>query len=155
MSFDRISDCDVCIYSASISHESYVHTYYKFPCVETFEVAGSILSCFLRYNHADCTYHGNTSIANDHTDCNCILGWKELKKLVTRELCNFRQILMEKKKKFGLSIVSVNMESPEVMFLFQFGNIRDMVSVPASALTLKLLKDMACDFINSKVKIYQ
>lgn len=43
------------------------------------------------------------------------------------------------------------MEGPEIMFLFQFGNIRDMVSAPASALTLKMLKDMACDFINSKV----
>lgn len=46
----------------------------------------------------------------------------------------------------------VKMEGPEVTFLFQFGNIRDMVQVPVSTLTLKLLKDMACDFINSKVR---
>lgn len=38
-------------------------------------------------------------------------------------------------------------------FLFQFGNLRDMVTVPAAALNLKLLKDMACDFINSKVSL--
>lgn len=48
---------------------------------------------------------------------------------------------------------SAEMEGPEVTFLFQFGNIRDMVVVPASALTLKLLKDRACDFINTKVNI--
>lgn len=44
-----------------------------------------------------------------------------------------------------------NMEGPEVTFLFQFGNLRDMVTVPASTINLKTLKDLACDFINSKV----
>ncbi|XP_034665078.1 serine/threonine-protein kinase D1 isoform X1 [Drosophila subobscura] len=43
------------------------------------------------------------------------------------------------------------MEGPEVTFLFQFGSIRDAVSVPVTALTLKSLKDMACDFINTKI----
>ncbi|XP_055853207.1 serine/threonine-protein kinase D1 isoform X1 [Episyrphus balteatus] len=43
------------------------------------------------------------------------------------------------------------MEGPEVTFLFQFGNIRDGISVPSTSLTLKSLKDMACEFINSKV----
>lgn len=43
------------------------------------------------------------------------------------------------------------MEGPEITFLFQFGNLRDAVSVPATALNLKSLKDMACDFINSKI----
>lgn len=43
------------------------------------------------------------------------------------------------------------MEGPEVTFLFQFGNLRDMVTVPASTINLKTLKDLACDFINSKV----
>lgn len=46
---------------------------------------------------------------------------------------------------------TVNMEGPEVTFLFQFGNLRDMVTVPASTINLKTLKDLACDFINSKV----
>ncbi|XP_024947864.1 serine/threonine-protein kinase D3 isoform X2 [Cephus cinctus] len=44
----------------------------------------------------------------------------------------------------------VIMEGPEVTFLFQFGLIRDTVTVEASALTLKALKDFACDFINTK-----
>ena len=43
------------------------------------------------------------------------------------------------------------MEGPEITFLFQFGNLRDTVTVPAAAINLKSLKDMACDFINSKV----
>lgn len=42
------------------------------------------------------------------------------------------------------------MEGPEVTFLFQFGLTRDTVTIEASALTLKALKDFACDFINSK-----
>lgn len=46
------------------------------------------------------------------------------------------------------------MEGPEVTFLFQFGSMRDAVSVPASVLNLKSLKDMACEFINTKVNIY-
>jgi len=44
------------------------------------------------------------------------------------------------------------MEGPEVTFLFQFGSVRDAVCVPANALTLKTLKDLACDFINTKVR---
>lgn len=40
---------------------------------------------------------------------------------------------------------------PEVTFLFQFGNIRDTQRVPLTALNLKSLKDLACDFINEKV----
>lgn len=43
------------------------------------------------------------------------------------------------------------MEGPEITFLFQFGSMRDAVSVPASALNLKSLKEMACEFINTKV----
>ncbi|XP_030369429.1 serine/threonine-protein kinase D1 [Scaptodrosophila lebanonensis] len=43
------------------------------------------------------------------------------------------------------------MEGPEVTFLFQFGSIRDAVSVPVNSLTLKTLKDLACDFINTKI----
>ncbi|XP_012273303.1 serine/threonine-protein kinase D3 [Orussus abietinus] len=42
------------------------------------------------------------------------------------------------------------MEGPEVTFLFQFGLIRDTVTADASTLTLKALKDFACDFINAK-----
>lgn len=36
-------------------------------------------------------------------------------------------------------------------FLFQFGSVRDAVSVAANVLTLKKLKDLACEFINTKV----
>lgn len=44
------------------------------------------------------------------------------------------------------------MEGPEITFLFQFGNLRDTVTCACSAITLKSLKDMACEFINSKVR---
>lgn len=47
----------------------------------------------------------------------------------------------------------VIMEGPEVTFLFQFGSIRDAVSVAANVLTLKTLKDLACEFINTKVSL--
>lgn len=50
--------------------------------------------------------------------------------------------------------VGAKMEGPEVTFLFQFGNLRDMVTAPASSITLKSLKDMACDFINNKVCVF-
>ncbi|XP_044744616.1 serine/threonine-protein kinase D1 [Coccinella septempunctata] len=40
---------------------------------------------------------------------------------------------------------------PEVTFLFQFGIIRDAVIVQQSSLNLRTLKDLACNFINSKV----
>ncbi|XP_051167068.1 serine/threonine-protein kinase D1 [Leptopilina boulardi] len=42
------------------------------------------------------------------------------------------------------------MEAAEVTFLFQFGLLRDTVTVDSSQLTLKSLKEFACDFINSK-----
>lgn len=53
--------------------------------------------------------------------------------------------------KHSISAVDAKMEGLEVTFLFQFGNLRDMVSAPVSSITLKTLKDMACDFINAKV----
>uniref|UniRef100_A0A336M6P4 protein kinase C n=1 Tax=Culicoides sonorensis TaxID=179676 RepID=A0A336M6P4_CULSO len=43
------------------------------------------------------------------------------------------------------------MAGPEITFLFQFGNLRDIVTVDASTLNLKTLKDLACDFINTKI----
>lgn len=45
------------------------------------------------------------------------------------------------------------MAGPEITFLFQFGNMRDIVTVAANVLTLKSLKDLACDFINNKVVV--
>ncbi|KAK0087167.1 hypothetical protein PV325_001619 [Microctonus aethiopoides] len=42
------------------------------------------------------------------------------------------------------------MASSEITFLFQFGLLRDTVSVEANALTLKTIKEHACDFINTK-----
>lgn len=44
--------------------------------------------------------------------------------------------------------------SPEVAFLFQFGNLRDIVTTNVGSLTLNKLKDLACDFINSKVSLF-
>lgn len=43
------------------------------------------------------------------------------------------------------------MAGPEITFIFQFGNLRDIVTVASQALTLKTLKDLACDFINTKI----
>lgn len=43
------------------------------------------------------------------------------------------------------------MAGPEITFIFQFGNLRDIVTVSSQALTLKTLKDLACDFINTKI----
>lgn len=54
-------------------------------------------------------------------------------------------------KFYFISSLAVNMEGTEVTFLFQFGNLRDLVAMPASMINLKSLKDLACDFINSKV----
>ncbi|KAL7296641.1 hypothetical protein TKK_0010059 [Trichogramma kaykai] len=42
------------------------------------------------------------------------------------------------------------MENTELTFLFQFGLIKDTVTVDAGNLTLKSLKDFACDFITTK-----
>lgn len=45
------------------------------------------------------------------------------------------------------------MESPEITFMFQFGSIRDAVTVCASLLNLATLKDLACQFITTNVSI--
>ncbi|EDS27946.1 protein kinase C [Culex quinquefasciatus] len=45
------------------------------------------------------------------------------------------------------------MAGPEITFIFQFGNLRDIVTVTSQALTLKTLKDLACDFINTKRRL--
>ncbi|XKL69676.1 hypothetical protein PGB90_007445 [Kerria lacca] len=42
------------------------------------------------------------------------------------------------------------MEENEVTFLFQFGLIRDTITANLSTLTLRSLKQYACDFVNSK-----
>ncbi|XP_014247256.1 serine/threonine-protein kinase D1 [Cimex lectularius] len=42
------------------------------------------------------------------------------------------------------------MNSREITFIFQFGLIRDTVTVDTSNLTLKVLKEHACEFINAK-----
>ncbi|XP_052860795.1 serine/threonine-protein kinase D1 isoform X1 [Anopheles cruzii] len=43
------------------------------------------------------------------------------------------------------------MAGDDITFIFQFGNLRDIITVESSALTLKTLKDLACEFINSKI----
>ncbi|XP_035906698.1 serine/threonine-protein kinase D3 [Anopheles stephensi] len=43
------------------------------------------------------------------------------------------------------------MAGDDITFIFQFGNLRDITTVETSALTLKTLKELACDFINSKI----
>ncbi|XP_066143838.1 serine/threonine-protein kinase D3 isoform X1 [Euwallacea fornicatus] len=42
-------------------------------------------------------------------------------------------------------------QGPEVTFMFQFGFIRDAVTVPQCSLNLKTIKDLARDFLNSKI----
>lgn len=42
-------------------------------------------------------------------------------------------------------------KGPEITFMFQFGLIRDAVTVPQSMLNLKTIKILAVDFLNSKV----
>jgi protein kinase D len=42
------------------------------------------------------------------------------------------------------------MEGSEITFLFQFGLTRDTVTVESGSLTLKSLKEFACDFISNK-----
>lgn len=44
-----------------------------------------------------------------------------------------------------------NMAGSEIGFLFQFGTIREIVTTSSSSLTLSKLKDLACEFINTKV----
>lgn len=39
----------------------------------------------------------------------------------------------------------------EITFMFQFGLIRDCVTVQQQSLNLKTIKELACDFVNSKV----
>lgn len=46
------------------------------------------------------------------------------------------------------------MEAPEITFMFQFGSIRDAVTVCASQLNLRSLKELACNFIETHVSVY-
>ena len=41
--------------------------------------------------------------------------------------------------------------SSQVTFMFQVGLVRDLITTDASQLTLKTLKDLACNFINQRV----
>ena len=43
-------------------------------------------------------------------------------------------------------------DNNNVTFLFQVGLVRDLITTDASQLTLKTLKDLACNFINQKVR---
>lgn len=47
------------------------------------------------------------------------------------------------------------MAGPEIGFLFQFGTIREIVTTNAGSLTLNKLKELACDFINTKVSLIE
>ncbi|XP_019880244.1 serine/threonine-protein kinase D3 isoform X2 [Aethina tumida] len=42
-------------------------------------------------------------------------------------------------------------QGPEITFLFQFGLLRDAVTVPQCSLNLKSLKNLACNFLNAKI----
>lgn len=42
-------------------------------------------------------------------------------------------------------------QGPDITFIFQFGLIRDTITVPQALLNLKTIKDLACDFVNKKV----
>lgn len=43
----------------------------------------------------------------------------------------------------------------QVTFMFQVGLVRDFVTTDASQLTLKTLKDLACNFINQRVSVVE
>jgi hypothetical protein len=43
----------------------------------------------------------------------------------------------------------------QVTFMFQVGLVRDFISTDASQLTLKTLKDLACNFINQRVSVFE
>lgn len=47
------------------------------------------------------------------------------------------------------------MAGPEIGFLFQFGTIREIVTTNANSLTFSKLKELACDFINTKVSYFR
>jgi hypothetical protein len=42
----------------------------------------------------------------------------------------------------------------QVTFMFQVGLVRDFITADASQLTLKTLKDLACNFINQRVSFF-
>lgn len=46
------------------------------------------------------------------------------------------------------------MDDTNVTFFFQFGLIRDLVTLDSSCFTLKTLKDAACNFVNIKVSLH-
>lgn len=52
---------------------------------------------------------------------------------------------------YSFSNFRMELMGHDVTFSFQFGHLRDTITVPASSLNLKSFKDMACNFINSKV----
>lgn len=54
---------------------------------------------------------------------------------------------------FFISEQSIIMDdgNGQVTFMFQVGLVRDFISTDASQLTLKTLKDLACNFINQRV----
>ena len=41
--------------------------------------------------------------------------------------------------------------SSQITFMFQVGLVRDFMTTDASQMTLKTLKDLACNFINHRV----
>lgn len=49
----------------------------------------------------------------------------------------------------------MEMMGHNVTFSFQFGHLRDTVTASVSSLNLKSFKDMACSFINSKVRFHR
>lgn len=46
------------------------------------------------------------------------------------------------------------MEDKDVTFVLQLGLIRDSVTLNTSCLTLKTLKEAACNFVNLKVSVF-
>lgn len=47
----------------------------------------------------------------------------------------------------------IKMEDKDITFILQLGLIRDTVTINSSHITLKTLKEAACDFVNIKVSI--
>lgn len=52
---------------------------------------------------------------------------------------------------FDTKAATTIMEAPEITFMFQFGSIRNAVTVCASQLNLRSLKKLACQFIETNV----
>ena len=82
------------------------------------------------------------------------------KKKPRHRLSNHTHEVEEERKKNKLRTQSAVAHSimedgnGQVTFMFQVGLVRDFITADASQLTLKTLKDLACNFINQRVSFF-